>query len=126
MFDFVKDDTGGLDPNNDNFLMRDQKLTEALRYQNSGVTVPSLYGQKPKYTQNLFIPKDETKIKIPEISFLYGDAINEFNLSEFETKIYDPSNDRTAIDIASPYYYMTDNQLLDQYIDTSILYGVVP
>jgi len=126
MFDFVKDDSGGLDPNNDNYLIRDQRLTEALRYQNAGVNIPSLYGQKPKYTENLFIPKDDTKIKIPEISFLYGDAINEFNLSEFETKIYDPNNDRTAIDVASPYYYMTDNQLLDQYIDTSILYGVVP
>lgn len=126
MFDFVKDDSGGLDPNNENYLIRDQKLTEALRYQNAGVNIPSLYGQKPKYTENLFIPKDDTKIKIPEISFLYGDAINEFNLSEFETKIYDPMNDRTAIDVASPYYYMTDNQLLDQYIDTSILYGVVP
>jgi len=126
MFDFVKDDSGGLDPNNDNYLIRDQKLTEALRYQNAGVNIPSLFGQKPKYNENLFIPKDNTNIKIPEISFLYGDAINEFNLSEFETKIYDPNNDRTAIEVASPYYYMTDNQLLDQYIDTSILYGVVP
>lgn len=126
MFDFVKDDSGGLDPNNDNYLIRDQKLTEALRYQNAGVNIPSLFGQKPKYTENLFIPKDNTNIKIPEISFLYGDAINEFNLSEFETKIYDVNNERIAIDFASPYYYMTDNQLLDQYIDTSILYGVVP
>ena len=70
----------------------------------------------------------EGENRLPKMKFLYSDEFNEqeFNLSEFEVDQYDVNNERTAIQILSPYAEFTNNQLIDQFIDTSILYGVVP
>jgi len=133
MFDFVQDDSGGNDPDGTNPLLRDQNLSLGLRYQRAGVTINSLFGENlPDNPRNM----SQQRIKelflgeslIPEMKFLYSDQFEaqEFNLSEFEVDQYDVNNDRTAIEMLSPYADFTDNQLLDQYIDTSILYGIVP
>ena len=132
MFDFVQDE-GGNDPNGTNPLMRDQTITTSLRYQNSGVTINSLYGEnlpdnpydfKQERVKELFMGEN----RLPKMKFLYSDEFNaqEFNLSEFEVDQYDVNNERTAIQMFSPYAEFTNNQLLDQFIDTSVLYGIVP
>jgi len=66
--------------------------------------------------------------RLPEMKFLYSNEFEaqEFNQSEFEVNEYDVNNERTAVTALSPYADFTNNQLLDQFIDTSILYGVVP
>lgn len=133
MFDFVQDDSGGNDPNGTNPLLRDQNLSLGLRYQRAGVTINSLFGENlpddprnmsQKRVKELFLGES----LIPEMKFLYSDQFEaqEFNLSEFEVDQYDVNNERTAVEMFSPYADFTDNQLLDQYIDTSILYGIVP
>ena len=65
---------------------------------------------------------------LPQMKFLFSEEFypQEFNLSEFEVNNYDVNNELTAIEMLSPYANFTNNQLLDQFIDTSILYGVVP
>ena len=133
MFDFVQDDSGGNDPDGNNPILRDQTLSKGLRYQRSGVTVNSLYGRD--------IPNDPKNISkelmnqlflgepvLPQMKFLFSEEFypQEFNLSEFEVNNYDVNNELTAIEMLSPYANFTNNQLLDQFIDTSILYGVVP
>lgn len=133
MFDFVQDDSGGNDPDGNNPILRDQTLSKGLRYQRSGVTVNSLYGRD--------IPNDPKNISkelmnqlflgepvLPQMKFLFSEEFNpqEFNLSEFEVNNYDVNNELTAIEMLSPYANFTNNQLLDQFIDTSILYGIVP
>ena len=62
------------------------------------------------------------------MKFLFSEEFypQEFNQSEFEVNNYDVNNELTAIEAFSPYANFTNNQLLDQFIDTSILYGVVP
>jgi len=133
MFDFVQDDSGGNDPNGTNPLLRDQNLSLGLRYQRAGVTINSLFGENlpddprdmpQKRIKELFLGES----LIPEMKFLYGGEFEaqEFNLSEFEVDQYDVNNERTAVEMYSPYADFTDNQLLDQYIDTSVLYGIVP
>ena len=132
MFDFVQDE-GGNDPNGTNPLTRDQTITNNLRYQNSGVTINSFFGEnlpdnpydfKQERVKELF----EGENRLPRMKFLYSDEFNaqEFNLSEFEVDQFDVNNERTAVQMVSPYAEFTNNQLLDQFIDTSILYGVVP
>ncbi len=132
MFDFVQDE-GGNDPNGTNPLTRDQTITNNLRYQNSGVTINSFFGEnlpdnpydfKQERVKELFVGEN----RLPKMKFLYSDEFNEqeFNLSEFEVDQYDVNNERTAVQMFSPYAEFTNNQLLDQFIDTSILYGVVP
>ena len=133
MFDFVQDDSGGNDPDGVNPILRDQTISKGLRYQRSGVTVNSLYGRD--------IPNDPKNISkemmnqlflgesvLPQMKFLFSEEFypQEFNLSEFEVNNYDVNNELTAIEMLSPYANFTNNQLLDQFIDTSILYGVVP
>ena len=133
MFDFVQDDSGGNDPDGTNPILRDQTISKGLRYQRSGVTVNSLYGRD--------IPNDPKNISkelmnqlflgesvLPQMKFLFSEEFypQEFNLSEFEVNNYDVNNELTAIEMLSPYANFTNNQLLDQFIDTSILYGVVP
>ena len=133
MFDFVQDDSGGNDPDGNNPILRDQTLSKGLRYQRSGVTVNSLYGRDiPNNPKNiskelmnqLFLGEPV----LPQMKFLFSEEFNpqEFNLSEFEVNNYDVNNELTAIEMLSPYANFTNNQLLDQFIDTSILYGVVP
>jgi hypothetical protein len=133
MFDFVQDDSGGNDPTGTNPILRDQTLSKGLRYQNSGVTINSLYGKNlpdnPKnMTQALMTELFLGEPLLPTMKFLFSDEFNpqEFNLSEFEVNNYDVNNELTAIEMLSPYANFTNNQLLDQFIDTSILYGVVP
>ena len=62
------------------------------------------------------------------MKFLFSNEFEaqEFNQSEFEVDEYDVNNERIAIEALSPYANFTNNQLLDQFYDTSILYGVVP
>lgn len=133
MFDFVQDDSGGNDPTGTNPILRDQNLSKGLRYQNSGVTVNSLYGQNlpdnPKnMTQAMMDELFLGEPLLPTMKFLFSEEFypQEFNLSEFEVNNYDVNNELTAIEMLSPYAQFTNNQLLDQFIDTSILYGVVP
>jgi hypothetical protein len=133
MFDFVQDDSGGNDPTGTNPILRDQTLSQGLRYQRSGVTVNSLYGKNlpdnPKnMTQAMMAELFLGEPLLPTMKFLFSEEFNvqEFNLSEFEVNNYDVNNELTAIEAFSPYANFTNNQLLDQFIDTSILYGVVP
>jgi hypothetical protein len=132
MFDFVQDE-GGNDPYGTNPILRDQHMTENLRYQRSGVNVYSLYGANlpdnprnmpAKKMQEMFLGEN----RLPEMKFLFSNEFEaqEFNQSEFEVDEYDVNNERTAIEAFSPYANFTNNQLLDQFYDTSILYGVVP
>ena len=133
MFDFVQDDSGGNDPTGTNPILRDQTLSQGLRYQRAGVTINSLYGKNlpdnPKnMTQAMLAELFLGEPLLPTMKFLFSDEFNpqEFNLSEFEVNNYDVNNELTAIEMLSPYANFTNNQLLDQFIDTSILYGVVP
>jgi hypothetical protein len=133
MFDFVQDDSGGNDPTGTNPILRDQTLSQGLRYQRSGVTVNSLYGKNlpdnPKnMTQAMMAELFLGEPLLPTMKFLFSEEFNvqEFNLSEFEVNNYDVNNELTAVEMLSPYANFTNNQLLDQFIDTSILYGVVP
>lgn len=133
MFDFVQDDSGGNDPDGTNPLLRDQTLSKGLRYQRSGVTVNSLYGRDIPNNPNNISKEMMNQLflgepVLPQMKFLFSDEFNsqEFNLSEFEVNNYDVNNELTAIEMLSPYANFTNNQLLDQFIDTSILYGVVP
>jgi hypothetical protein len=133
MFDFVQDDSGGNDPTGTNPILRDQTLSQGLRYQRSGVTVNSLYGKNlpdnPKnMTQAMLAELFLGEPLLPTMKFLFSEEFNvqEFNQSEFEVNNYDVNNELTAIEAFSPYANFTNNQLLDQFIDTSILYGVVP
>ena len=132
MFDFVQDE-GGNDPYGTNPILRDQHLTENLRYQRSGVNVYSLYGANlPDDPRNMPIKKMQELFlgenRLPEMKFLFSNEFEaqEFNQSEFEVDEYDVNNERTAIEAFSPYANFTNNQLLDQFYDTSILYGVCP
>jgi len=132
MFDFVQDE-GGNDPYGTNPILRDQHLTENLRYQRSGVNVYSLYGANlPDDPRNMPIKKMQELFlgenRLPEMKFLFSNEFEaqEFNQSEFEVDEYDVNNERIAIEALSPYANFTNNQLLDQFYDTSILYGVVP
>jgi hypothetical protein len=133
MFDFVQDDSGGNDPDGTNPILRDQTISKGLRYQRSGVTVNSLYGRdipnnpyniSKEMMNQLFLGESV----LPQMKFLFSEEFypQEFNLSEFEVNNYDVNNELTAIEMLSPYANFTNNQLLDQFIDTSILYGVVP
>jgi hypothetical protein len=140
MFDFVQDE-GGNDPNGKNPLVKDQNINNALRYAGGGITVNSMFGEDLASYPAIF-PKDkpdrlaESRIqefffgenRLPEMKFLYSNEFEaqEFNQSEFEVNEYDVNNERTAISAFSPYADFTNNQLLDQFIDSSILYGVVP
>lgn len=140
MFDFVQDD-GGNDPDGKNPLVKDQNINHALRYAGGGITVNSMFGEDLEYYPAIF-PKDKAdklsnsriqefffgENRLPEMKFLYSNELEaqEFNQSEFEVNEYDVNNERTAIGMLSPYADFTNNQLLDQFIDTSILYGVVP
>jgi hypothetical protein len=133
MFDFVQDDSGGNDPNGTNYILRDQTITKGLRYQRSGVTVNSLYGRDIPNIPNNISKEMMSQLflgepVLPQMKFLFSEEFypQEFNLSEFEVNNYDVNNELTAIEILSPYANFTNNQLLDQFIDTSILYGVVP
>jgi hypothetical protein len=133
MFDFVQDDSGGNDPTGTNPILRDQTLSQGLRYQRAGVTVNSLYGRNlpdnPKnMSQALMNELFLGEPLLPTMKFLFSEEFypQEFNLSEFEVNNYDVNNELTAIEALSPYANFTNNQLLDQFIDTSILYGVVP
>jgi len=132
MFDFVQDE-GGNDPYGTNPLLRDQQITDGLRYQRSGVNVYSLYGANlPDNPKNMPLKKMNEMFlgenRLPEMKFLFSNEFEgqEFNQSEFEVDEYDVNNDRIAIEAYSPYANFTNNQLLDQFYDTSILYGVVP
>jgi hypothetical protein len=132
MFDFVQDE-GGNDPYGTNPILRDQHMTENLRYQRSGVNVYSLYGANlPDNPRNMPMKKMQEMFlgenRLPEMKFLFSNEFEsqEFNQSEFEVDEYDVNNERTAIEAFSPYANFTNNQLLDQFYDTSILYGVVP
>ena len=132
MFDFVQDE-GGNDPYGTNPILRDQHMTENLRYQRSGVNVYSLYGANlPDNPKNMPMKKMQEMFlgenRLPEMKFLFSNEFEsqEFNQSEFEVDEYDVNNERTAIEAFSPYANFTNNQLLDQFYDTSILYGVVP
>jgi hypothetical protein len=132
MFDFVQDE-GGNDPYGTNPILRDQHMTENLRYQRSGVNVYSLYGVNlPDNPKNMPMKKMQEMFlgenRLPEMKFLFSNEFEsqEFNQSEFEVDEYDVNNERTAIEAFSPYANFTNNQLLDQFYDTSILYGVVP
>jgi hypothetical protein len=140
MFDFVQDE-GGNDPNGKNPLVKDQNITHALRYGGGGITVNSMFGEDLASYPAIF-PKDKPdklansriqefffgENRLPEMKFLYSNEFEaqEFNQSEFEVNEYDVNNERTAISALSPYADFTNNQLLDQFIDSSILYGVVP
>ena len=133
MFDFVQDDSGGNDPTGTNPILRDQTLSQGLRYQRAGVTINSLYGKNlpdnPKnMTQAMMDELFLGEPLLPTMKFLFSEEFNtqEFNLSEFEVNNYDVNNELTAVEMLSPYANFTNNQLLDQFIDTSILYGVVP
>jgi hypothetical protein len=133
MFDFVQDDSGGNDPTGTNPILRDQTLSQGLRYQRAGVTVNSLYGKNlpdnPKnMTQAMMAELFLGEPLLPTMKFLFSEEFypQEFNLSEFEVNNYDVNNELTAVEMLSPYANFTNNQLLDQFIDTSILYGVVP
>jgi hypothetical protein len=133
MFDFVQDDSGGNDPTGTNPILRDQTLSQGLRYQRSGVTVNSLYGKNlpdnPKnMTQAMLAELFLGEPLLPTMKFLFSEEFypQEFNQSEFEVNNYDVNNELTAVEMLSPYANFTNNQLLDQFIDTSILYGVVP
>lgn len=132
MFDFVQDE-GGNDPYGTNPLLRDQHITDGLRYQRAGVNVYSLYGANlPDNPKNMPLKKMNEMFlgenRLPEMKFLFSNEFEgqEFNQSEFEVDEYDVNNDRIAIEAYSPYANFTNNQLLDQFYDTSILYGVVP
>jgi hypothetical protein len=133
MFDFVQDDSGGNDPTGTNPILRDQTLSQGLRYQRAGVTVNSLYGKNlpdnPKnMTQAMLAELFLGEPLLPTMKFLFSEEFypQEFNQSEFEVNNYDVNNELTAVEMLSPYANFTNNQLLDQFIDTSILYGVVP
>lgn len=132
MFDFVQDE-GGNDPYGTNPLLRDQHITDGLRYQRAGVNVYSLYGANlPDNPKNMPLKKMQEMFlgenRLPEMKFLFSNEFEaqEFNQSEFEVDEYDVNNERTAIEAYSPYANFTNNQLLDQFYDTSVLYGVVP
>jgi hypothetical protein len=133
MFDFVQDDSGGNDPDGTNPILRDQTISKGLRYQRSGVTVNSLYGRDIPNNPNNISKEMMNQLflgepVLPQMKFLFSEEFypQEFNLSEFEVNNYDVNNELTAIEMLSPYANFTNNQLLDQFIDTSILYGVVP
>jgi hypothetical protein len=49
-----------------------------------------------------------------------------YDVSEYEVKSYDVNNDRTAIEMASPYDNMTPIVLTNEEVRKSILYGRVP
>ena len=131
MFDFVQDDSGGLDPDGTNYLLKDQSISLGIRYNKAGVNINSEFGQdlpdQPSKINNEFLKEGFLGEKIPEMKFLFSNEFEaqEFNLSEFETKTYDVNNERVAIQYKSPYADFTDNQLMDQFIDTSVLYGLV-
>ena len=119
MFDFVQDDSGGNDPTGTNPILRDQTLSKGLRYQNSGVTVNSLYGRNlpdnPKnMTQAMMNELFLGEPLLPTMKFLFSEEFypQEFNLSEFEVNNYDVNNELTAIEALSPYADFTNNQLL--------------
>lgn len=133
MFDFVQDDSGGNDPNGTNSILRDQTISKGLRYQRSGVTVNSLYGRDIPNNPNNISKEMMNQLFLgepilPTMKFLFSEEFypQEFNQSEFEVSNYDVNNELTAIEMLSPYSNFTNNQLLDQFIDTSILYGIVP
>jgi hypothetical protein len=133
MFDFVQDDSGGNDPNGTNYILRDQTISKGLRYQRSGVTVNSLYGRDIPNNPNNISKEMMNQLFLgepilPTMKFLFSEEFypQEFNQSEFEVSNYDVNNELTAIEMLSPYANFTNNQLLDQFIDTSILYGIVP
>jgi hypothetical protein len=131
MFDFVQDDSGGLDPDGTNYLLKDQSISLGIRYNKAGVTINSEFGEdlpdQPSKINNEFLKEGFLGEKIPEMKFLFSNEFEgqEFNLSEFETKTYDVNNERVAIQYKSPYADFTDNQLMDQFIDTIVLYGLV-
>jgi ribosomal protein L12E/L44/L45/RPP1/RPP2 len=121
-FDYVQPTSEGTDGTVEtNVLKRQNFVEDAIRYQNAGVEVNQVYGMFPPYSA-----AEEKKLftgpELPEMKFLD----QTFNLSEYEVQSYDVNNDRTAIEMLSPYQFGTNTSQNWMTMPTSILYSVVP
>jgi hypothetical protein len=128
-FDFVKPGSeGGEGDLNTNVLKRIQQENNNIRFKGAGVKINSLFGYDLQYSLSNGGPSQEI-IKRLFLSTLPAMKFREIdnNLSEFETRTFDPTNMRTAFEIFSPYEGFSDTiPDDDEEMSKSMLFSLVP
>jgi hypothetical protein len=128
IFDFVKPEELGASGNIDNNPLKRMVDTEhETIMRNAGVDLdPALSSVFKDRT----IDTNQEQLKADMLPPLMPDTSKEprqvYDVSEYEVKSYDVNNDRTAIEMASPYDNMTPIVLTNEEVRKSILYGRVP
>ena len=121
-FDFVKPGSeGGNGDLKTNVLKRIQQENDNIRFRGAGIDIMP-FGQQfgvPSYRQEQDIVKLFLS-KLPPMKFKEQD----FNLSEFEARTFDPTNMRTAFEIFSPYDDFSDT--IPEEMSESMLFSIVP
>ena len=125
-FDFVKPGSeGGEGDLKTNVLKRIQQENDNIRFRGAGIDIMPFgqqFGVLPFIEQKSDINK-LFLLKLPPMKFNEQD----FNLSEFETRTYDPTNMRTAFEIFSPYDDFSDTiPEGDNEMSESMLFSIVP
>jgi hypothetical protein len=100
-----------------NPLKKMNMIEENILFSKAGIDLYSEYGEpiQDKIPENKFIDKSN-EIRLPELSFDVG----KYEVKEFE---WNPPQE-TAIGVINPYRHMTLVTGLEEYINSSLLYGV--
>lgn len=128
IFDFVKPEEEGASGNlGNNPLKRMVDTEHETIMRNAGIDLdPAL----SSVFKDRMIDTNQEQLKADMLPPLMPDTSKEprqvYDVSEYEVKSYDVNNDRTAIEMASPYDNMTPIVLTNEEVRKSILYGRVP
>ena len=128
IFDFVKPQEEGASGNlGNNPLKRMVDTEHETIMRNAGIDLdPAL----SSVFKDRMIDNNQEQLKADMLPPLMPDTSKEprqvYDVSEYEVKSYDINNDRTAIEMASPYDSMTPIVLTNDEVRRSVLYGRVP
>ena len=128
IFDFVKPQEEGASGNlGNNPLKRMVETEHETIMRNAGIDLdPAL----SSVFKDRMIDTNQEQLKADMLPPLMPDTSKEprqvYDVSEYEVKTYDINNDRTAIEMASPYDNMTPIVLTNDEVRRSVLYGRVP
>ena len=128
IFDFVKPEELGASGNlGNNPLKRMVDTEHETIMRNAGIDLdPAL----SSVFKDRMIDTNQEQLKADMLPPLMPDTSKEprqvYDVSEYEVKSYDVTNDRTAIEMASPYDSMTPIVLTNDGVRKSVLYGRCP
>ena len=128
IFDFVKPQEEGASGNlGNNPLKRMVDTEHETIMRNAGIDLdPAL----SSVFKDRMIDNNQEQLKADMLPPLMPDTSKEprqvYDISEYEVRSYDVNNDRTAIEMTSPYDNMTPIVLTNDEIRRSVLYGRVP